>query len=142
MRLRLSLAALFILFLTGCMGTTTSAPMPVTGLFLVTVNPRATATPTPFQPMLPTGTATSIPPTDTATPPPDTPVPLPSETSLPPTATQPPATPQPVERTTYLLYLTMDYAGHSLYVDQQTAYTNHSSDTLYELVLAVEPNFW
>jgi Peptidase family M1 domain len=142
MRLQITLTALFIIFLTGCTGATTSAPLPVTGLFLVTANPRATATPTPFQPMLPTGTTSPLPPTDTATPLPPTLTLLPSATSLPPTATQPPATPQPVERTTYLLYTTMDYAGHSLFVDQQTAYTNHSSDTLYELVLGVEPNFW
>ena len=55
MRLQITLTALLIIFLTGCTGATTSAPLPVTGLFLVTANPRATATPTPFQPMLPTG---------------------------------------------------------------------------------------
>jgi Peptidase family M1 domain len=142
MRLRTTLTALFILFLTGCSAATSAAPMPVAGLFLVTANPRATSTPTPFQPLQPTDTPTSLPPTDTPTPLPPTLTPRPTATNLPPTPTTPPETPQPVERTQYLLFVTMDYAGHSFSVDQQTAYTNHSPDTLTDLVLAVEPNFW
>jgi len=142
MRLRTTLISLLIIFLTGCAGATTAAPLSVADIYLVTANPNATSTPTPFQPLLPTDTPTALPPTDTTTPLPPTLTPLPSATSLPPTATQPPATPQPVSHTQYLLFVTMDYAGHSLSVDQQTAFTNHSTDTLYELVLAVEPNFW
>jgi hypothetical protein len=142
MRLRTTLTALMFILMTGCTATTASAPLSVTGMLLVTANPRATATRTPFQPLLPTETATPLPPTETASPLPPTLTPLPTATSLPPTATQPPATPQPVSRTQYLLFVTMDYAGHALSVEQQTAFTNHSTDTLYELGLAVEPNFW
>jgi hypothetical protein len=142
MQLRITLPLLIVILLMGCTGTNISAPLPVTGILLVTANPRATATLTPFQPLMPTETPTPLPPTETPTPLPPTLTPLPTATSLPPTPTQSPATPQPVERTQYLMFVTMDYVGHLFSVDQQTAYTNHSSDTLHEIVLAVEPNFW
>ncbi|MFZ5882358.1 MAG: M1 family metallopeptidase [Chloroflexota bacterium] len=127
-----------LLFLTSCTLSTpaqTVRPTPI----LVTSNPNASPTPTPFQPAdanyipieAPTlvSTFTPLPPTNT--PPPTlefTATPLPPPTASPQSA-----------RTQYTLYALLDYYGHQLAVDETVAYTNQTGVTLNEIVMAVEP---
>jgi Peptidase family M1 domain len=117
-------------------------------LNLVTVDPNATATPTPFQPAIesftPSPTFTFLPsltplPTQTATATPTVP---PTETAtIGPTSA--PATLAPGStRPQYTFYVLLDYSGHQLAVDQTIQYTNLTGSTLSELVLAVEPNLY
>jgi hypothetical protein len=115
---------------------------------LVTVDPNATATPTPFQPAIesftPSSTLTSLPTltplptqTETATP---TPPPTETATSAP---TPAPVTPAPVTtRPQYTFYVLLDYPGHQLAVDQTIQYTNLTGTALPDIVLAVEPNLY
>jgi len=42
----------------------------------------------------------------------------------------------------YLLNVMLDYAAHSLSVDETITYTNSTGDDLDQIVLAVEPNLW
>ena len=136
---RSSLLVFLILgfLLSAC--TPAAAPFPT--FVLVTQDPNASPTTTPFQPAdwTPPPTASStLPPTDTpppsATPPP------------PPTATSPsdsPAPPAPTaNRTQYILRADLDYAGHTLEVDETIRYFNPTGQSLSEIVLAVEPNLW
>ncbi len=107
---------------------------------MVTVDPNASPTATPFQPaagiLAPVEAATLI-PSFTPLPPTNTPLPtlaftataLPSLTSTPPSA-----------RTQYTLYALLDYAGHQLGADETVRYTNQTGVALNELVMAVEPN--
>jgi len=111
-------------------------------LNLVTVDPNATATPTPFQPAVQSFTPS---PTSTLFP---TLTPIPTETAtatptLSPTftATTVPATLSPAStRPQYTFYVLLDYYGYQLAVDQTIQYTNLTGTTLSDLVLAVEPN--
>ncbi len=65
----------------------------------------------------------------------ETPI-LPTETPIPaPTAI-------PLERAQYTLYATLDYAAKTVEVEQNILYPNKSADSLNDLLLAVEPNFW
>jgi hypothetical protein len=48
----------------------------------------------------------------------------------------------PGNRTQYTLYAILNYAGYKLDVDETIRYTNSTGETLYNLVLAVEPNRW
>ncbi len=123
-----------------------SAPL-APELRLVTPNPNASATPTPFQPVLPSATlppsATAV-PADTAT---LTPAPLPTATvTLAPTPippTQAPSTPLPAsDRTQYTFYVMLDYADHTLGINETIRYTNLTGAGLADMVLAVEPNRW
>lgn len=117
-------------------------------LNLVTVDPNATATPTPFQPAIesftPSPTFTFLPsltplPTQTATATPTFP-PTETATSGPTSA---PATLAPTStRPQYTFYVLLDYSGHQLAVDQTILYTNLTGSTLSDLVLAVEPNLY
>ncbi len=118
-----------------------SAPLPPE-LILVTPNPNASTTPTPFQPVLPSDTST---PLDTATPTATatfTPSPPPTDTvtSAP---TQVPPTPVPVSgRTQYTFYVMLDYSAHTLGVNETIRYTNLTGTNLAQFILAVEPNLW
>jgi hypothetical protein len=76
-----------------------------------------------------TPTASSI-PTATITP-------LPTAT-LTPTTTPIPA----MERAKYTLNTTIDYASHTVTVDETILYPNHTGNQLNTLVLAVVPNLW
>jgi len=124
-----------------------SGPLPA-GLVLVTANPNPSPTSTPFQPD-PLG-ATAIPslppaPTETALPAlPPTQTPALSEANVfTPEPTIPPATPLPSSgRTRYGFYAALAYSTHSLSVDETIRYVNTTGMTLYNLVLAVEPNLW
>jgi polyisoprenyl-teichoic acid--peptidoglycan teichoic acid transferase len=85
------------MFLAGCRGTTPAQAQPVaTAWFLITANPRATATPTPFQPILPGNPAEITTPVPTVTeevlPSPVNPFPSPAAS---PTPTQPEQLPTP-----------------------------------------------
>lgn len=129
---------LLILILTSCtLPTSNTPPAP---FVLVTPNPGALPTPTPFQPAdsnyIPIDAPTLI-STFTPLPPTNTPLPtleftatvLPSPTGIPSSA-----------RTQYTLYALLDYYGHQLAVDETVAYTNQTGLALNELVMAVEPN--
>src|SRR5512140_2186073 len=141
MKISLRLAhLLFFLLLSACtLPTALNASAPPT-LVMVTVDPNASPTSTPFQPaagiLAPAEAATLIPSftplPPTNTPPPTlafTATPLPSPTSAPPSA-----------RTQYTLYALLDYAGHELGADETVRYTNQTGVALGELVMAVEPN--
>ncbi|HXF85904.1 MAG TPA: M1 family metallopeptidase [Anaerolineales bacterium] len=128
----------FGFLLTSCMAQIATPPFP--NFVLVTANPSALPTPTPFQPAdanyipieAPTlaATFTSLPPTNTPLPTLEfTATPLPSPTVSPSSS-----------RTQYLLYALLDYYGHQLAVDETITYTNQTGVALSELVLAVSPN--
>ena len=66
-----------------------------------------------------------------------------TETPLPPTETiLPSPTPIPLERAQYTLYATLDYAAKTVEVEESILYPNKGGDSLNDLLLAVEPNFW
>lgn len=123
--------------------STSTDPQPVAAYVLVTANPQPSAT--PFQP----SSATAFPilaqlPSLTSSP-------LPSPTSAPtdaePTAlpTDPPPAAPPIsagDKPGYALAAVMDYANHTVTVNETVLYPNQSGETLPALVLAVNPNLW
>jgi len=130
--------------LAGCAGLgllnpaqAASTPLPPT----VTPNPNPSPTPTPFQPLADAPLAAEISsPTLTPTPSPTyPPTPTPTNTLLPPPTLMPGVTPP---RPQYTLSVLLDYANHSLSVDETINYPNLSGDSLSSLILAVEPNLW
>ncbi|HUE97713.1 MAG TPA: M1 family aminopeptidase [Anaerolineales bacterium] len=128
----------FGLLLTACsLPTAISAPP---ALVLVTPNPNASPTSTPFQPagatLAPLESPTLV-PTFTPLPPSDTPLPTLEFTA---TFLASPTAPSPSARTQYTLYALLDYSGHQLGVDETIRYTNQTGVALGELVLAVQPN--
>jgi len=118
-------------------------------LVLVTLDPHATATATPFQPPavadppLATETAavTETPaPTETSTPVPPTETP---ENTATPQPTAPLPTPIPASgRTQYTMYVTLDYSNDGVAVNETVHYTNTTGQSLANVVMAVEPNLW
>ncbi|MEW6083597.1 MAG: M1 family metallopeptidase [Chloroflexota bacterium] len=130
---------LLLLFLSSCTLPQQGQTVPPT-LVLVTQDPNAPPTPTPFQPVTLTPTAL------------ESPTSIPSFTPEPPTNTPPPtfaftatSLPQPTSpptssRTQYTLFALLDYYGHQLAVDETIRYTNQTGISLSELVMAVEPN--
>lgn len=82
----------------------------------------------------------AAPPTSTSTPLPTLiPTDLPSLVPSPMAS----ATPVPVlERATYVLNTTIDYAAHNVTVDETIVYPNRTGQALTSLVLAVVPNLW
>lgn len=109
----------FLFLLTACTGPAPSSPTPIGPT--VTPNPNASPSPTPFSPPATT-------PAITAT------------ISPAPAATQFPAPVFVPSR--YTLNAMLDYADHSLAVDESIFYQNATGETLNALVLAVEPNLW
>jgi len=117
-------------------------------LNLVTVDPNASATPTPFQPVIesftPLPTLTFLPsltPQPTLTPS-ATPSPTPTLTATiaPPSE---PETSDPLpasSRPQYTFHVLFDYYGQQLAVDETIRYTNQTDITMFDLVLVVEPN--
>jgi hypothetical protein len=107
---------------------------------LVTENPSAVPSPTPFQPVTAMPISLESPtliPTFTPLSPTDTPLPTLEFTATTlPSPTSPPAS----ARTQYTLFALLDYAGRQLAVDETVKYTNQTGTTLNELVMAVEPN--
>ncbi|MGB8213308.1 MAG: M1 family metallopeptidase [Anaerolineales bacterium] len=138
------------LLLTACTGPGPSAPTVAIGP-TVTPNPDASPTLTPFSPPVETATSTPIPPTMTlANTPAPTATPTPTLATASPTATFPPTLTPTITLTpgatfafvpsTYTLSVMLDYAAHSLIVDETISYQNSTGDILNGLVLAVEPN--
>ncbi len=137
----ITLIALFGFVLSAC-GIAPVAPTfpPVS---LITANPNAPATPTPFQPSGATLPVFEL-PTATPTVPTFTPLPI-TDTPLPTLAFTATSLPFPVPpsqsaRTQYSLYALLDYYNRQVAVDETIAYTNQTGGSLNELVLAVEPN--
>ncbi len=141
----------FILLLT--LLSSCAAPMETPPQFptfvLVTQDPNASATPTPFQP---SSDGVSV-PSFTAAPPvtlPSTLTPQPTFTfTPPPTQTQAPANtaaPQPTippstsSRTNYIFYATLDFDAQTLAVDETIRYYNTTGTALSDIVLSVQPN--
>ncbi len=70
-----------------------------------------------------------------------TPTPVPTPTPTPQmTATATPVAAPP--RPEYTMNVVMDYKAKSVSVDEAILYPNHTGQTLNDLVLAVEPNYW
>jgi hypothetical protein len=139
----LILLASLLLSCTAPIATATATPQHFAPFILVTQDPNASATPTPFQP---SGLAETPLPTFTASPPPTA-----TFTSTPPvTATFPPL-PSPTtgsgspafptsSRTNYILYSTLDFQNKSITTDQTIRYYNNTGTTLSDIVLSVQPN--
>lgn len=139
MRLPLRPAFLFLLLLlTSCNFSSPAQAVPPT-LVLVTANPNASPSPTPFQPAdanyIPIDAPTLI-STFTPLPPTNTPLPTFEFTATP--LPQPTVSPQ-YARTQYTLYALLDYYDNQLAVDETVVYTNQTGVPLNELVMAVEP---
>ncbi|MDP2777134.1 MAG: M1 family metallopeptidase [Anaerolineales bacterium] len=134
------------MFLSSCASQTPTAPA-ISTFVLITQDPNASPTPTPFQPsgqvntspatftQAPPETVTSTiapPPTATRTPPP----PSPTVDSVSPTSPAPPAS----SRTNYILYSTLDFKGRTITTNQTIRYYNNTGVTLSEIVFSVQPN--
>jgi hypothetical protein len=124
-------------FLPACSLPSALAAPPA--LVLVTANPSALPTSTPFQPI---GNQIPVDPptlasTFTPLPPTDTPLPTLEFTATPLAS---PTAPIPSARTQYTLYALLDYSGHEMAVDETIRYTNQAGVALGEMVMAVEPN--
>ncbi|HSO11329.1 MAG TPA: M1 family metallopeptidase, partial [Anaerolineales bacterium] len=135
----LRFAFLFLLLLiASCTPPNSRQALPPT-LVLVTANPNALPSPTPFQPAdsnyIPIDAPTLV-STFTPLPPTNTPLPTLEFTATPlPQPTSPPQS----SRTQYTLYALLDYYGNQLAVDETVAYTNQTGIALNELVMAAEP---
>jgi hypothetical protein len=124
-------------FLSACSLPSALAAPPA--LVLVTANPSALPTSTPFQPIgnqIPIDPPTLV-STFTPLPPTDTPLPTLEFTV---TALAPPTAPVASARTQYTLYALLDYSAHEMAVDETIHYTNQTGVALGEMVMAVEPN--
>ena len=136
-----SLRLIFLLFIwifTAC-----SLPSALTApptLVLVTTNPQASPTSTPFQPIAQLWLRStrrrsfllllhSRRPTRRS-----------PRLNLPQRPLPSPTPPAPSARTQYTLYALLDYSAHEMAVDETIRYTNQTGVALGELVMAVEPN--
>ena len=101
-------------------------------IFLLIIALALTACSTPSTPPTATveivPTASLMPPTITPIPPTETPRPAPTEV--------------PLERAQYRLNASLDYAGKRVEVEENIIYPNKSGESLSDLLLAVEPNYW
>lgn len=141
--LRLSHYILLLAFLSACAPPAPAVAAPVFPQFiLVTQDPNASPTPTPFQPAGFTATEiptfTPIPPTPTAT---QTPPPA-SPTTAPATAAVSTAESDSASRTNYILYATLDFTARTLSADETIRYYNNTGAELSEIVLSVQPNLY
>jgi hypothetical protein len=130
----------FCILLSACAPATPAPQVSFAPFILVTQNPNATGTATPFQPADATDT-----PTPSATPlPTDTTVPTftPPPASNTPPSDSPAPTSAPPNRTQYVLRVNFDYAGRSVTADETIRYFNTTGQSLSEIVMAVEPNLW
>ncbi len=139
---------LLLALLSSCAAPTPTPRENFAPFVLVTQDPNASPTPTPFQPSgtinTPLATFTQAPPatataTITQTPPPTltfTPLSPPTVGSVSPTL--PP--PSNSSRTNYILYSTLDFAGKTITTDQTVRYYNNTGVSLSEIVFSVQPN--
>jgi hypothetical protein len=136
------LCILCVWMLSSCAPATSAPAFPT--FILVTQNPDASSTPTPFQPEAqsetPPPTLTPV-PTETLTPEPTATLP---PSPVPPTASPPAdtASPPPVvsARTNYVFYASLDFEAHTLAVDETIRYYNNTGVSLSDVVLSVQPN--
>ncbi len=139
--LRVSQFILLLTLLSACASPTPAAP-DFPQFILVTQDPNASPTPTPFQPselmVTDVPTFTPVPPTpiatQTFTPPPASPTPASVTTAV--------STPEASSRTNYILYATLDFTGHTLSVDETIRYYNNTGVALSDIVLSVQPNLY
>jgi len=138
--IRIAYYVLLLSFLASCASPTQTAPVFPT-FILITQDPNASQTPTPFQPSGPTDTSvpsftpetpTQI-PTQTFTPLPPTPITAPATTAVPPPTGN-------TSRTNYILYATLDFNARTLGVDETIRYYNNTGTALSDIVLSVQPN--
>ncbi len=146
--LRVTQFVLILTVLASCASPTpTPEPRHFAPFILITQDPNASPTPTPFQPsgaidtVLPTftdappATATftsTLPPTLTFTPPP----PGPASGSVSPTLPSGANSSRP----NYILYSTLDFRGKTITTDQTIRYYNNTGVSLSEIVFSVQPN--
>jgi hypothetical protein len=139
---------LLLTLLSSCAAPTETPPQFPT-FVLVTQDPNASPTPTPFQPSsdgasvpsftpAPPVTVTSFftftaQPTFTFTP---LPTQAPANTDVPQPTLPPPAS----SRTNYIFYATLDFDAHTLAVDETIRYYNTTGAALSDIVLSVQPN--
>ncbi|MBL8101810.1 MAG: M1 family metallopeptidase [Anaerolineales bacterium] len=152
---RITTYALMIVFLSACASPTPTPQQNFAPFILVTQDPNASPTLTPFQPsgeintlpatftQAPPATATATitltpPPTASRTAPPPPPVAFPLGT----TGSNPSTSPSPStsSRTNYILYSTLDFAGKTVSTDQTIRYYNNTGVSLSEIVFSVQPN--
>jgi hypothetical protein len=142
-----------LFFLASCTLPSGDPPASSPTINLVTANPNASATATPFQPVVesftPLPTLTFLPsltPLPTLTPsttPSPTSTPSLTATSAPPSEPETPETSEPLpasSRPQYTFHVLFDYSGRQLAVDETIRYTNQTGITMFDLVLAVESN--
>lgn len=144
-------------FLAACeMVMASPTPQPRTSFapfVLITQDPNASPTPTPFQPSESMGTSvwtwTPVPPATEAQPATSVPEPIviPTDTALPPTVMVLPPTqslPPPVNpsRPNYVIYAALDFANRALIADETIRYYNGTGVPLSDIVLSVQPNRW
>ncbi len=96
--------------------------------FLLLISCSSTPETPPSSIASPLPSVTSFPPTETDIPPTETPIPVPTAI--------------PLERAQYTIYASLDYAGKIVEVEESILYPNKSGETLSDILLAVEPNFW
>jgi len=126
--------------------STSTDPQPLAEYVFVTANPLPTAT--AFQPAPPTQTPLPSPTSPPTATPLITNTPQPTETPFAPATLSPSNTPAPVslpasaDRPQYALSVLMDYAGHTVDVDEAILYPNRSGTALTSIALGVNPNLW
>ncbi len=137
---------LLIWMISGC-APQTAAPVQFPTFILVTQDPNASPTPTPFQPsggsdnLVPSFTpAPEASPTFTITftpPPTFTPIP-----TIQPSSGGNTGAPQPStsSRTNYILYADLDFNARIIAVDETIRYYNTTGVSLSDIVLSVQPN--
>ena len=137
--------ALYIILITLLSSCAAPTPTPITfpTFILITQDPNASPTPTPFQPSQATATIqptfTDI-PTATLTPTlTHTPVPTQPTTD---SVTQPSPPSATSSRANYILYSTLDFSGRTIITDQTIRYYNNSGVTLSDVVFSIQPNLY
>lgn len=146
---RVAMLTLIATLLSACALATPPAP-PFPTFVLVTQDPNASPTPTPFQPSANENTLipsyTPAPPitntfTATATLQPTATFTLePTQPAINTTAPQVTVPPVANARTNYILYVTLDFANHTLAVDETIRYYNTTGAVLTDILLSVQPN--
>jgi hypothetical protein len=138
---RLTQLILLLTLLSACASSTPAAPV-FPQFILITQDPNASPTPTPFQPsrliVTDVPTFTPIPPTQIPT---QTFTPLPASPTTAPVTTAV-STPGNSSRTNYILYATMDFKAHTLSVDETVRYYNNTGTALSNIVMSVQPNLY
>ncbi len=127
-RIHAGLVVLWVAGLVSCIPIGGSIPPQV--LATITSDANATASPTPFGPSIELSTPT---------------VALLPEMPIPQPYIGTPSTPASIDSASlpyYSLDATLDYAAHTVSVDETILYQNNTGVELVDLVLAVEPNLW